>query len=686
VAGALICACRGSKDGAPPPARSAAPAQTPALAEIRRAEQLRDVSLLPEDALSARDTAVRVAAARALARIADRAAHDALLPALADEAPDVIAFAAFGLARGESGREGELTPALVLRAASLLGDTDRTLAARALPLIADALGRLGTSDAERTLRAWLALERPIAEAAALALGRVAGKRGALEETTFVALLDAAAPSGARLESALYAFTRQRPPEGRITERLLEIASAALAGTETERRFAVRALGRLGEAGAPALGGALSGTTAPPAELAEMARELARGESAGQTALGAALLARAARGATPDLAVSPGESDVLLAILDALQSRSDRVLPALQLLARMPLPQPARERARAVELRCAAARLLAGTGTANADLRACDPDPAGTTGKLAVLFVLDRGKLTDARGRRYLELARDPDARVRQAALRLIPAHRELEASAELFTNALGDRAPGVVATAAELLAKHPDRARPADGVVAALTRALRAAEKTENVEVHAALIDAAAALAVLGLTPEIERACKSDNPTLREHAERALAAASGDPRCVPDQPRATPAAPALRPTKLVFETDAGAFWIALDPELAPLASARLAELAKSGFFAGIRVHRSVPGFVVQLGDPGGDGYGGAPLPPLRCELAPAPLSPFEPGAVGIALSGRDTGNSQFFVTFGRFPHLDGEYTRVGRAGPGWERLRSGDRVHRVRIE
>jgi peptidyl-prolyl cis-trans isomerase B (cyclophilin B) len=94
------------------------------------------------------------------------------------------------------------------------------------------------------------------------------------------------------------------------------------------------------------------------------------------------------------------------------------------------------------------------------------------------------------------------------------------------------------------------------------------------------------------------------------------------------------------------------------------------------------VHRVVPGFVVQFGDPDGDGFGGPDLPPLRCQLG---LEPFEAGSVGIALAGRDTGLSQFFVTLRRAPHLDGEYSLIGRAEPGWERLSAGDRVLKVRV-
>jgi cyclophilin family peptidyl-prolyl cis-trans isomerase len=54
--------------------------------------------------------------------------------------------------------------------------------------------------------------------------------------------------------------------------------------------------------------------------------------------------------------------------------------------------------------------------------------------------------------------------------------------------------------------------------------------------------------------------------------------------------------------------------------------------------------------------------------------------PFAPLEVGMALAGRDTGSSQFFVTLARAPHLDGEYARVGRAEGDWAAVAQGDVV------
>jgi cyclophilin family peptidyl-prolyl cis-trans isomerase len=204
--------------------------------------------------------------------------------------------------------------------------------------------------------------------------------------------------------------------------------------------------------------------------------------------------------------------------------------------------------------------------------------------------------------------------------------------------------------------------------------------------VRAALIGAAGALQLLGAKPRLEAECASENPTLREAAQKALRLL-GDAarRCDAPPPGAAPdelSHVLTGPLRLDFETDAGPLFIDLDPSLAPVAATRIADLARKAFYNLILVHRVVPGFVVQLGDRGGDGYGGAPRPTLRTELSPAE---FEAGSVGVALGGKDSGSSQFFVTLGRHPHLDGEYALIGKAGPGWERLTEWDMVRKVTV-
>lgn len=115
-------------------------------------------------------------------------------------------------------------------------------------------------------------------------------------------------------------------------------------------------------------------------------------------------------------------------------------------------------------------------------------------------------------------------------------------------------------------------------------------------------------------------------------------------------------------------TSRGSFIIELLPHDAPLTVDNFVQLAKRGYFKGITVHRVVPNFVVQDGDPRGDGNGG-PGHQIRCEINQVP---YERGLVGMALSGKDTGGSQWFVTHSPQPHLDGGYTAFGRAVSGME--------------
>ena len=140
---------------------------------------------------------------------------------------------------------------------------------------------------------------------------------------------------------------------------------------------------------------------------------------------------------------------------------------------------------------------------------------------------------------------------------------------------------------------------------------------------------------------------------------------------------------APRGAKLVITTDKGEFEVALFVEEAPLTSANLWNLARKGFFRGLSFHRVVPDFVAQGGDPRGDGNGG-PGYTIRCEIN---HKPYGRGVVGMALSGKDTGGSQFFVTAAPQPHLDGRYTAFGEVTRGQEvvdALLEGDLITEVR--
>jgi cyclophilin family peptidyl-prolyl cis-trans isomerase len=100
---------------------------------------------------------------------------------------------------------------------------------------------------------------------------------------------------------------------------------------------------------------------------------------------------------------------------------------------------------------------------------------------------------------------------------------------------------------------------------------------------------------------------------------------------------------------------------------APITVNNFLTLARSGYYRGTRFHRVVPNFVVQDGDPRDDGNGG-PGYAIRDEMNPRR---YDRGALGMALSGPDTGGSQYFITHSPQPHLDGHYTVFGRVVRGF---------------
>lgn len=112
---------------------------------------------------------------------------------------------------------------------------------------------------------------------------------------------------------------------------------------------------------------------------------------------------------------------------------------------------------------------------------------------------------------------------------------------------------------------------------------------------------------------------------------------------------------------------------------APRTCLSFLQLANQGFYDGLTFHRVVPDFVVQAGDPRGDGSGG-PGYTIRDEPN---LLRYGRGVVGMALSGPDTGGSQFFITLSPQPHLDADYTAFGRVAAGEEvldEIEQGDRI------
>jgi cyclophilin family peptidyl-prolyl cis-trans isomerase/HEAT repeat protein len=131
-----------------------------------------------------------------------------------------------------------------------------------------------------------------------------------------------------------------------------------------------------------------------------------------------------------------------------------------------------------------------------------------------------------------------------------------------------------------------------------------------------------------------------------------------------------------------IQTGRGTIELTLFAAEAPLTVYNFTSLARRGYFDGQRFHRVVPNFVVQGGDPRGDGNGG-PGYAIRDELN---RRRYLRGTLGMALSGPNTGGSQFFVTHSPQPHLDGGYTVFGQllsGGDVLDRIVQGDRIVQI---
>ncbi len=689
-------------------------ASTDLLGAIARAEDARRAADLPRGVQAHHDPVVRRAAARALARILDPD-DGPLLRALEDDDVETAGWGGYGLGESCKGREEAHVRALAARAASL--DPAPTTAAAIDPLSAlvRAIGRCGGVQAEPALRAWLRPGSRVAEAAAYALGDVAARSGLSLESSEA--LVGAAVSSPPVAAALYAFGRGEgiAPEG-ISARLVAAARAALARPGPERIFAVRALGRAGEPRASEdLARVLSSDDYAPAERVEAAHGLARLRKPGQAGLAAALGVLAGDGAALEKAlVGDRFSVVLAALASAGDELAARIEPTLWALARVEPAAGASPSSvrRASALRCTAAEKLARGAWDSDVLRGCDLGD-GEAGERARLASLDRAPLVHARRAAWLDLTRSTHVRIREAALGAAGRHPELGDTARVaIAQGLSAEAPGVVAAAASLVQAHPELvfvlaeserraaldpsspppptnpARTIDkAVAAALRTALLRTWDEVLVETRVALVDAAVAAGLGEGRAAAKAACADPNATVRARAAKALAAAGETQARCPAIDAAPGHAPELarsldRGVRVVLETDAGTLGVRFDPRFAPVAATRLVALARSGFYTGLTVHRVVPGFVAQLGDRGGDGYGGSGAL-LRCETAPVAFDPFD---VGVALAGRDTGSSQFFVTLARTPHLDGQYAWIGRAEGDWGAVAEGDVIRAVRVE
>ena len=658
---------------------------------------------------------------------------------LADASPAVRARAA--LAAGRIGDEGAVTPLSGL----LNSDRDETVREVAAFALGEIEAEAGAPALTETLR--LSRSGELRARCVEALGKIAAalpearadvkKRvGDTINTTLAAEQRAAKPNRALVLLGLTAMLRARPENGARTLALFLSSADArvradaanalgrLRAKESLERLrvmlasdvdavaranAARALGVAEDAGAFEVLAQHAATDADARVRVSAVRALAlikEPRAADSLNRRGGELFAAYRSARVGGAVNPPEVNELLEVATAMgsvlaHSNNERALTLLRAAREGGVVAPEVETALA---RIAPTQYLREKGVAEFVAQASRRGAAGVTWQKVSALAHGLGELagvTSAQvGNSVVSLQADAQIALRALVqspstppsslpelLRALAAFKPIDLAA-VARAALGNQDVIARATAADILSELPPEPETARALAEALPRALQD-------EINDAALSVLGALAKQqgpGVEPAVRSALEATDYLVRRRAADLLRERMGgqvSERRVEtvntrnhreDYERAL--ARIGKSVRAVVTTDKGAFTMELLPEEAPLTVDNFVGLARKNYFNNVLFHRVVPNFVVQGGDPRGDGNGG-PGYQIRCEINEVP---YNRGAVGMALSGKDTGGSQWFVTHSPQPHLDGGFTVFGRVVEGMEvidRIVRGDRIRSV---
>ena len=657
-------------------AKKATPAPVPRIDKLARLLELEDQRSTGRDELSRRlrdpDRGLRRRAALAAGRIAAPELVPPLVELMNDQEVEVRRMAAFALGLAAS-------PLAVERLLASLKDADGQVRGRA----AEALGRIGDA------RAALPIARLVVDSLPKTIDRMtvrgdepgaaAGEWSEQRLALFalarlkdvpaarIALLDGARPRFDWWASTWVAMRLESPE-------LRPVLAAAVASDEAlQRALGARGLGALADASAVEL-------------LLPLTRD--RDETVAMQALRAL--------------DAIGDGRARAAATAALDAASDVVRrEALRTLSRLPPDASLGERlvrqvgSRDPWIRAAALEALAANdrGDFALVLSGMDPDRDFRV-RAALAAALGRGGDEMSVGILHAML-RDDDPRVVSAVLGALAEARGKD-SLDTLRRHLEHPDLGVRVAAAEAVSGLSPAAM-SEPLVAAWRRGLGDGDGELEARIASLLALAAQkdAAARAGLA---EAARRDPSRALRARAALLLREAGGEavdpgPQQVSRAPLDYRAAMApydpragvpLYTPRAFLKTRHGTIEIHFDVVEAPLTTAAFLSLARRGFYDGLSFHRVEPGFVVQGGCPRGDGNGG-PGYALRCEIT---RRAYGRGSVGMALSGKDTGGSQFFITLQPQPQLDGGYTLFGQVVAGMDvvdRIRPGDLIEGVTV-
>ena len=613
---------------------------------------------------------VRRRAALAAGRVGLAEAIEPLSTLLAgDEEVEVRQMAAFALGLiGDAAARPALQAALTQPSAIVQGRAAEALGAIADRSDAAAVSAMVQGHVRAGVLAKLApddLTYPLApEIEAVRLGLYALVRLGDFSALASAALDPQGQPASRWWPVAFALQRSADPK----------AAPALIGLlNTEGRytaaFAAKGLGAIKatQAGA-ALAAIVRERSRDPAVIVQAIRAVAAMEHADAVPALAAIVA--------DAKAAPALRQEALSALGTLRAEGTTDL----LLDLLSDPAPA--------LRAGAMRALAAADSAMflTALSGLDPDRDWTV-RAAQAGAL--GTLTAEQAHpRLVTMLRDPDQRVLPAVINALVATKAPGIEEVLRTH-LKSEDFGLRAAAATGLGELK-----ATAAVQELVAAFQAAQADDTYVARAAVLGALVKIDPKAARPLLDAALRDRDWAVRVRAMALLreVGAPADPTSIRPAPagrpmtereRAWAAAPPYSPHAYI-ETGRGTIEIELAVLDAPATVASFIDLARRGFFNGTAIHRVVPDFVIQDGDPRGDGEGG-PGYTLRDEIN---QRPYLRGTVGMALDWKDTGGSQFFITHSPQPHLDARYTVFGSVVKGMEvvdRIEPRDVITRIRI-
>lgn len=646
---------RGDESADEAPGAEAQAAEDAAIDEVAALEAHREApeSLAPFIE-GGQPTPVRLAAVRALGRLEHVAAADLLFQAIGDDDPAVRAEAAFGL--------GQLDLALK----EGLPAHDRVRAG-----VEQLLGFLLDKETNAATR----------RAAIRALGRVSAGKGLQRLVSIAASGNAVEARAAAYALGVAGARRDAPMKGDAN--LLAVAAKLLGAPDVETQRAAAYLVFRHKLALPEKGPALIKSHADPQTTIHLLRALAIG--AGPAELAAdALDADDWRVRTEAVralgTLNPVPTTPMLQALDRSVAAVASVGSGAEVhvvrhaclgLINAPMDVTRSAFLRAIEMlrarrpdaACACAVAHDAQQARLDQVKICAPAWSEERLRRLGVEVASRSMISTREKAAWLQTAlSDASVRVRLDAANAL-ADEQTAAAATVATDALAQEADPAVAGALLRALTDEQKQNVPPQLLDRLTDRFLPGKTIEDVEPLLELGPLMRSRNNPGLEPALNKL--AEHPVLQVRLA-ATDAPYGERDFGPIATRVPEAQPDDLPTGAVLVTNRGQVRVTFERELAPHTVANFARLAKAGTLDNTRFHRVVANFVSQGGDPRGDGSGG-PGYTITCENNDAP---YTRGAVGMALAGKDTGGSQFFLTHSEQPHLDGRYTLFGRVEDG----------------